>query len=82
MATENIAQKVVLEFDYYNTHYAGYAKPVSSSCIDNICFEHELFLNGKDMGIIYSYRDQWYLQSIKDQALVNKIGEMIVLWYE
>jgi hypothetical protein len=74
---------VPLEFDLHGTHYAGLAKPLTTSCDADVCYELDVTLNGKHLGNIYCGKElKWMLRGSADQELVDKIGEIILLWYE
>ena len=38
-------------------------------------------LNNISLGIIHFNNDRWRMDDIKDEELVNAIGEEIFLWY-
>ena len=74
---------VPLEVFYKGESYTGFAKPISSSCHDDVCFELDITLNGEQLGTIYcSQNMQWKMKNVSDQGLIDKLGEEIALWYE
>jgi hypothetical protein len=74
---------VPLEFDFRGTHYTGEAKPLKTSCNEDGCYELDVTLNGHPMGTIYrSSKKEWTLSESAGQEMINKIGEIIELWYE
>lgn len=83
-------ETVPLELDYNGRHYRGQAVPVRSSCSQEVCFELDVTLNGERLGHIYCGKNmQWRLEGAadqllvdKNQLLVDKIGQEILLWYE
>ena len=62
--------------------YQGKAVPLSSTCHDGVCFELDVELNNKHLGIIHGDEKGWRMNEVNDQQLVDAIGEEILLWYE
>lgn len=75
-------EHVPIDFTYKNKRYTGEAIPVSSSCRDGVCFDLEITLNDKFIGMIHSTLNGWRMEKEEDQDFVDKIGEEILLWYE
>jgi hypothetical protein len=73
---------VQIAFDYRGKHYEGEGIPVISSCHDGACFELDITLNKKHMGIIRCTKSGWKMTGIKTQGLVNAIGAEVHAWYE
>lgn len=86
MLREIIAQletePVPLEFEYEGKEYKGEAFPISPTCHDGVCDQLEVTLNDKTLGIIRCMKSGWKLYGVKDQGLIDAIGEEIFLWYE
>lgn len=76
------SEVVPLQFEFKNKTYDGYAVPMIESCEKGICNELDVTLNDEHMGIIRCTKNGWRMTDIKPQALVNTIGEEILLWYE
>jgi hypothetical protein len=74
---------IPLSFDLNDMHFEGYALPISQSCREDVCFELNIHLNGEDLGTISCRNDlKWTMEKISDHNLIEKIGELILLWYE
>jgi hypothetical protein len=73
---------IPVEFEYNEREYKGEAIPVVDTCSDGACFELDVMLNGDQLGIIKKAKSGWKMDLVKDQKLVNAIGERILLWYE
>jgi hypothetical protein len=73
---------VAIEFEYDGNKYKGEAIPVKESCQDGVCFSHEVSLNGEHQGIINRAKSGWKMNEVKDQKLIDAIGQAILLWYE
>lgn len=74
-------EHVPIDFTYNEVRYSGEAIPVSSSCQNGACFDLEIVLNDKSLGMIHSTLNGWRMEHIEDQQFVDKIGEEIFLWY-
>jgi hypothetical protein len=46
------AEPIPLDFEYDGKDYKGEAVPVTQACIDDVCYEFEINLNGEYTGII------------------------------
>jgi hypothetical protein len=75
-------ESVPISICYKNRIYNGKARPLSTSCTEDVCFELDVTLNGKEMGTIHCTKAGWTMEKVPDQQLVNAIGENIMLWYE
>lgn len=75
-------EHVPIDFTYNGIHYTGEAIPISSSCKDGVCFDLEVTLNGKFIGMIHSTLNGWRMEKMDDQDFADKIGEEIRLWYK
>lgn len=73
---------IPIEIEYNGHVYTGEGIPVSQTCTEGVCFELDITLNNEHMGIIRCTDEGWRMESVKDQGLVDAIGEEIVLWYE
>ena len=76
------SRRVPIEFEYRGEYYRGEAKPVAISCNPDACWELEVTLNNEELGKIHCTQQGWRMDYSKDEGLVNKIGEVIALWYE
>jgi hypothetical protein len=75
-------EPVPLEIEYGGKKYKGEALPISQACHAGVCPELEVILNDEHLGIIHSMKQGWKMDEVKDQKLVNAIGQEILLWYE
>jgi hypothetical protein len=82
MITQLEQEPVPLSFEYKGKMYKGEAMPVMDTCTDGVCFELDVMLNEQQLGIIKKLKSGWRMDLVKDQKLIDKIGEVILLWYE
>lgn len=75
-------EPIPVDFEYKGKQYKGEAIPVLDTCRDGVCFELEIMLNDQQMGIIRRMKSGWRMDLVKDQKLVDAIGNRILLWYE
>lgn len=73
---------VPLQFSFKNKEYHGMAVPMLAVCKNGVCDDLDVTLNDKHLGIIRNTKNGWRMTDVKSQALVNAIGEQILLWYE
>ena len=77
MIKQLTAQPVPLEFEHRGKMYAGEALPLPVSCRDGVCDQFEVTLNNEHPGIIHRASARWKMKNIKDQKLVDAIGQQI-----
>jgi hypothetical protein len=70
-------EPVTLDFLYDNIKYKGEAVALPGACQGNKCSQYEIVLNGEPMGIIRSLKNGWKMDTVKDQKLIDMIGEQI-----
>lgn len=75
-------EPVPLEFEYKDKTYKGEGIPVSQTCKEKVCYELDITLNDQPLGIIHCTDKGWRMKNVKDQGLVDAIGQEITLWYE
>ncbi len=75
-------EPVPINFEYKEKKYSGEGMPVSQTCKEKVCYELDVTLNNENLGIIHCTPHGWKMKSVKDQALVDAIGNKIALWYE
>ena len=75
-------EPVPIELEYKGKIYKGEGIPVSQTCKEKVCYELEIMLNNEQLGLIHCTDKGWKMKNVKDQKLVDAIGEKIALWYE
>jgi hypothetical protein len=51
-------------------------------CSEGVCNDLDVTLNDEHLGVIRNTKNGWRMTDVKSQALINAIGEQILLWYE
>jgi hypothetical protein len=74
-------ESVPVQFEYEDENYIGEAMPISQTCIDDVCSEFDITLNDKHFGIIKRMKNNWKIDGVKDQIMVDRIGDEITKWY-
>lgn len=75
-------EPVPLQLEYDGKMYKGEAVPIPETCHDGVCPELDITLNDEHLGILHSMKTGWKMDEVKDQKLINAIGQEILLWYE
>ncbi len=75
-------EPVPLQIEYDGKTYKGEAMPIPETCHDGVCPELDITLNDEHLGILHSMKTGWKMDEVKDQKLVNVIGQEVLLWYE
>jgi hypothetical protein len=73
---------IPLKLEYKNDRYEGTAIPVPAACEKGACFDLDITLNKKHIGIIRRAGDKWKITELKSQGLANAIGSQITEWYQ
>ncbi|MBL7698205.1 MAG: hypothetical protein JNK79_08610 [Chitinophagaceae bacterium] len=75
-------EPVPIELEFKGNVYAGEALPLPEACHDGKCDQLEVTLNSDHVGNIYLTDKGWKMKNIRDQKLVDRIGEVIEEWYK
>lgn len=73
---------VPIKFKYKQKEYSGEAIPTPQVCDEENCTELGITLNEENIGIIHCTDKGWKMKNVKDQKLVDVIGNQIALWYK
>lgn len=73
---------IPIELEYKGKKYKGEALPIPEACHDGVCDQLDITLNNEHLGIIRNSASGWKMKYVKDQKLVDAIGQEILLWYE
>jgi hypothetical protein len=73
---------IPLEFELNGVAYKGEAVPIAETCSNGVCYEAEVMLNDESLGIIRCAKSGWKMDLVKDQKLVDAIGNELFLWFE
>jgi hypothetical protein len=73
---------IPLKIEYKNKLYEGTAVPVPTACSDGACYDLDITLNKEHIGVLRRTDNKWKISEIKNQGLVNAIGEQISDWYK
>jgi len=82
MITSLEKEPVPIKFEYKGTEYKGEGIPIPEACHDGVCFELDVYLNNGPAGTLHRMKNGWKMDGIKDQGLVDEIGNAVQLWYE
>jgi hypothetical protein len=77
MITQLTQDPLELEFEYKEQSYHGEAVPVTQACMDGVCYEFEINLNGEYTGIIRRASSGWKMNESDDQKFIKAIGQQI-----
>jgi len=75
-------EPVPLQLEYDGKVYKGEGIPIPETCQDGVCPELDITLNDQHLGILHNMKSGWKMDEIKDQNLVDAIGQEVLLWYE
>jgi hypothetical protein len=71
------AKAALIDIQHKGKTYSGEALPLPQGCHDGMCDQFEVTLNDEHAGIIYRSKSGWKMKNIKDQKLVDAIGDVI-----
>ena len=76
-------QRIPLEFEHAGKTYTGKAIPLRPQDEDGFFHELDVTLNNESYGTIWSDSNlKWILKGREDQAMAEKIGDLIMLWHQ
>jgi len=61
--------------------YKGEGIPISQTCQKGFCYEADISLNDRPMGIIRCAKSGWKMDGV-EQGLIDAIGHQIFLHFE
>jgi len=77
MISQLEAEPIAIEFEYKGDKYKGEAFPLAIICNEDGCNEYDVTLNASHLGVIHATDKGWKMKNVKDQKLVDAIGEQI-----
>ena len=73
---------VPIKFTYRDVEYKGEGVPIPGTCNNGVCYDLEINLNGRHVGILHRLKNSWKIEGVEDEKFVNAIGDVVTLWYE
>ena len=70
-------EPVPLVIELKEETYKGEAIPVQAACAEGVCYEYEITLNDKYLGLIRRLKNSWKMDLVTDKKLVNAIGKLL-----
>jgi len=75
-------EPVPIKFTYKDVEYKGEGVPVPGACINGVCYDLDVSLNGRHVGMLHRLKNSWKIEGVDDEKFANAIGEVVMLWYE
>ena len=75
-------EPVPVKFIYKDVEYKGEAVPVPGACSNGVCYDLDINLNGRHVGMLHRLKNSWKIEGVDDEKFVEAIGEVVTLWYE
>ena len=82
MVTQLEKEPVSLKFTYNDVEYKGEGVPVPGTCTNGVCYDLDINLNGRHVGMLHRLKNSWKIEGVEDEKFANAIGEIVMLWYE
>lgn len=76
------SEPVPIEFEYQGKTFKGEGIPITQTCEKGFCYELDITLNNESIGIIRYGKGGWKMDLVKDQSLIDAIGEQIIKHFE
>jgi hypothetical protein len=71
-----------LSIVHHGNHIKGEVIPMNDQDVQGIPLSFEVKIEGKNYGMFRCNKDKWLSTDIKDESLVDAIGNYIHAWYE
>jgi hypothetical protein len=81
LVTQLEKEPVHIDMEYKGMKYKGEAVPIPATCHDGTCSEFDITLNEESLGIIKAGKNNWKMDLVKDQKLIDAIGGEILRSY-
>ena len=75
-------EPVPIKFTYDDVEYKGEGIPVPGTCVNGVCYDLDINLNGRHVGMLHRLKNSWKIEGVEDEKFVNSIGDVVMLWYE
>jgi len=75
-------EPVPIKFTYKDVEYKGEGIPVPGACSNGVCYDLDINLNGRHVGMLHRLKNSWKIEGVEDEKFVNAIGDVVTLWYE
>ena len=75
-------EPVPIKFTYKEVEYKGEGVPVPGACSNGVCYDLDINLNGRHVGMLHRLKNNWKIEGVEDEKFVEAIGNVVTLWYE
>lgn len=75
------SEVVPIEFEKDGEVYKGETIPLPETCADGTCYQLDVTLNDKNLGVIRCLKSGWKMDRVSDKKLVNAIGNAVTEYY-
>ena len=75
-------EPVPIKFTYKDVEYKGEGIPVPGACSNGVCYDLDINLNGRHVGMLHRLKNSWKIEGVENDKFVNAIGDVVTLWYE
>lgn len=75
-------EPVPIKFTYKDVEYKGEGVPVPGACSNGVCYDLDINLNGRHVGMLHRLKNNWKIEGEEDEKFVEAIGDVVTLWYE
>lgn len=75
-------EPIPIKFTYKDVEYKGEGVPVPGACSNGVCYDLDINLNGRHVGMLHRLKNSWKIEGVEDEKFVNTIGDVVTLWYE
>lgn len=82
MVSQLEKKPVPLKFTYKDVEYKGEGIPAPGACINGVCYDLNINLNGRHIGMLHRLKNSWRIEGVENEKFPNAIGEVVTLSYE
>jgi len=75
-------EPVPIKFTYKDVEYKGEGVPVPGACSNGVCYDLDINLNGRHVGMLHRLKNSWKIEGVEDEKFIDAIGDVVTLWYE
>lgn len=75
-------EPIPIKFTYNDVEYKGEGIAVPGTCVNGVCYDLDINLNGRHVGMLHRLKNSWKIEGVEDEKFANAIGEVVMLWYE
>ena len=69
-------EPVPIKFTYKDVEYKGEGIPVPGACSNGVCYDLDINLNGRHVGMLHRLKNSWKIEGEDDEKFVESMVKL------